>query len=400
MRRAVAILFAAGLALTGCGSKPAERAPSPDGDGSRGTELLAKFECNRCHEGTGLTEMSRDRHCVHCHQDIERRTFPADDATLTAWSRSIVHLREVPSLKTVGTRFRRDWLASFLREPHDLRPTLEESMPRLAMSEKDAADLATHLVPAESHSEAFLSADAELGQRVLSEKGCGTCHRFTGAPALAASALPRPIDDDQLRRGILLAPDLSHTRARFQSGALVSFLRDPESLAPGTAMPDPGLSEDEARAVARYVMTVPLAKTEPREVPAALPVLERPVRYDEVSARVFKKTCWHCHAEPGYALGDGGPGNTGGLGFPPRGIDLAQYEGVHAGYRDPTGHRRSLFEKRADGTPLLVAALIARQHEEAGRPVEGLRGMPLGLPALGAEEIQLVSSWIAQGRPR
>jgi hypothetical protein len=26
-------------------------------------------------------------------------------------------------------------------------------------------------------------------------------------------------------------------------------------------------------------------------------------------------------------------------------------------------------------------------------------GMPLGLPALSPEEIQLVDSWIAQGRP-
>jgi hypothetical protein len=29
-----------------------------------------------------------------------------------------------------------------------------------------------------------------------------------------------------------------------------------------------------------------------------------------------------------------------------------------------------------------------------------VRGMPLGLPAVGPEEIQLVESWIAQGRPQ
>jgi hypothetical protein len=29
-----------------------------------------------------------------------------------------------------------------------------------------------------------------------------------------------------------------------------------------------------------------------------------------------------------------------------------------------------------------------------------VRGMPLGLPPLEPEQIQLVESWIAQGRPR
>lgn len=59
-----------------------------------------------------------------------------------------------------------------------------------------------------------------------------------------------------------------------------------------------------------------------------------------------------------------------------------------------------MFARGPDGVPRLVAALVARQVEEAGRPDPAVRGMPLGLPALGAGEIQLVESWIAQGRPQ
>ena len=58
------------------------------------------------------------------------------------------------------------------------------------------------------------------------------------------------------------------------------------------------------------------------------------------------------------------------------------------------------FEKAGDGTPRLVRALLARRDEEAGHPDALVRGMPLGYPSLSPEEIQLVESWVAQGRPR
>jgi hypothetical protein len=67
---------------------------------------------------------------------------------------------------------------------------------------------------------------------------------------------------------------------------------------------------------------------------------------------------------------------------------------------DLKGERMSVFAKTADGTPLLVASLLARQKEEADEVVPDLRGMPLGLPALSAEQVQLVESWVAQGRPQ
>jgi hypothetical protein len=50
--------------------------------------------------------------------------------------------------------------------------------------------------------------------------------------------------------------------------------------------------------------------------------------------------------------------------------------------------------------PRLVRALLARHDEEAGAVSGAVRGMPLGYPPLSPEDIQLVESWIAQGRPR
>ena len=73
---------------------------------------------------------------------------------------------------------------------------------------------------------------------------------------------------------------------------------------------------------------------------------------------------------------------------------------IAAGLLDTKGERASVFAKLDDGTPRLVAVLLARQKEEAGQPDVRARGMPLGLPSLSPEQIQLVETWVSQGRPR
>ena len=130
-----------------------------------------------------------------------------------------------------------------------------------------------------------------------------------------------------------------------------------------------------------------------------LPVLERRVGFDEVNEQVFAVTCRHCHTNPDSAGGDGGPGNTGGFGFKPRKIDFSSYQGIQSGGVDAQGTRVSLFTPTSEGLPRLVAALVARSREEAGQESDEVRGMPLGLPPLSPAQIQLVESWVAQGRP-
>jgi hypothetical protein len=130
-----------------------------------------------------------------------------------------------------------------------------------------------------------------------------------------------------------------------------------------------------------------------------LPILQRKVGFEEVNLQVFAVTCRHCHTNPDLAGGDGGPGNTGGFGFKPRKIDFSSYQGIQSGGVDERGQRVSLFAPTREGLPRLVAALVARQREARGQQSDEVRGMPLGLPALSAQQIQLVESWVAQGRP-
>jgi cytochrome c2 len=405
-----AALLASAL-LTGCSScKDPGKAPGDDsfavkpeppaGDPERGRALVAELQCNRCHDGTGHTEAQLDKHCVRCHQRIVDGTFKADADTLAKWQPIVRDLTEAPSLESAGKRFRRGWLESFLVQPHDIRPKLVATMPRLAITREQARDVAAHLARDVVPAAPFAPGDAERGRRLLESKGCGTCHKLTGAPApLAASAIPTEIDAKQMARAMTLAPDLRFARDRSTPSAAAAWIADPKSVSSDASMPKIPLGPNDPRDIVTYLFTVKLSDQRPAAF-KRLPPLDRPVKFEEVNKKVFHKTCWHCHSEPDFAIGDGGPGNSGGFGFKPRGVDLSSYQAISSGYLTDDGSRKSLFVPAKSGLPRMVDALVARHAEEAGAATGELRGMPLGLPALTAEEIQLVESWISQGRPK
>lgn len=262
-------------------------------------------------------------------------------------------------------------------------------MPRLAITADEAASIATLLVPTEDLTPPPRG-DAGRGLAALATFGCTGCH--------VTSNEPLPPAGEGLARARSLAPDLRLVRRRLQPSAIGRFLEDPRRHVPDGAMPDLGLPA----AVVRDLVTC-LLECE-FETPVVEPAPSRPepptrrVRYDEVDARVFHASCRHCHATAEFALGDGGAGNTGGFGFPPRGVVLDSFTGTQSGAIGEDGRRRSLYQPMPDGTPRLVAVLLARHVEVRGGVVEGLRGMPLGMPPLPLEDIALVDAWIRQGR--
>jgi cytochrome c1 len=362
---------------------------------------VLKFECNRCHDGTGHPAMATKLHCTHCHEDIATGRFGAGTPKIGTWRKSVEPYRYAPSLEGLGKRLRRQWVALFVRDPFDVRPHLTATMPRLSVSAEQAEDLAAYLTrdATGATDEAVPEGSLTRGRALVEAKGCGTCHLFTGAPALPSRPDPHAGTDAQ-KKAVQLAPDLRHARDRFRGDALVEWLLSPASLKPDTLMPTHSLTRSEAADIAAYVVRAELAPILQKPTLARLPILSRRVTYKEVEERVLAVTCRHCHGNPDSAGGDGGPGNTGGFGFAPRGLDLSDYRSAAAGLVGNDGQRHSLFERSTDGTPLLVAALTARQSEETGRPVDGVRGMPLGLPAVSPTDVQLVETWIAQGRPR
>ncbi|MCP8937442.1 cytochrome c oxidase assembly protein [Alsobacter sp. SYSU M60028] len=90
--------------------------------------------------------------------------------------------------------------------------------------------------------------DARQGARLIVETGCGACHvipGITGATGLVGPPLK------QIGRRVFLAGLLRNSPEN-----MVTWLRDPQAIVPGNAMPRLGLSEAQARDIAAYLATL------------------------------------------------------------------------------------------------------------------------------------------------
>ena len=92
------------------------------------------------------------------------------------------------------------------------------------------------------------SADASRGARLIVRHGCGSCHRIPGITGAYGRVGP-PLE--HLHRQAYIAGVAPN---RFD--VMRRWLRAPEQLSPRTAMPNLGLSDDEARDIAAYLYTL------------------------------------------------------------------------------------------------------------------------------------------------
>lgn len=101
---------------------------------------------------------------------------------------------------------------------------------------------------AESTSKEASFGNAGRGAELIKQHGCGGCHIIPG-----------------IRRADgLVGPPLNHMGKRvYIAGVLrntpdnmIRWLRNPQEIVPGNAMPDMGLSEDQARDIAAYLSTL------------------------------------------------------------------------------------------------------------------------------------------------
>ena len=90
--------------------------------------------------------------------------------------------------------------------------------------------------------------DAARGRVAAGRYGCGSCHVIPGIPGARGR----------------VGPPLTHFGDRsYVAGALpnepaslVRWIRDPQDVEPGTAMPDLGVTEQDARDIAAYLYTI------------------------------------------------------------------------------------------------------------------------------------------------
>lgn len=90
--------------------------------------------------------------------------------------------------------------------------------------------------------------DAHFGEVAMEKYGCGSCHTIPGVPGALGTVGP-PLTAFG-RRGYV-AGVLPNTPEN-----LVRWIMAPQSVLPGNAMPDMGVSPGEARSIARYLYTL------------------------------------------------------------------------------------------------------------------------------------------------
>ncbi|MDY7232905.1 c-type cytochrome [Hyalangium rubrum] len=361
-------------------------------------EAVEHFQCNRCHVVAGVEPESASlgENCVTCHQAINagRLDLWYQEEEIARWNQNLTHLVRTPDLGSLGQRVKRSWLTGWLQAPHAVRPLYGATMPKLKIGPREAELIADFFAVTEEESGEPARGDAAAGRALYAKSQCASCHYRGDAPVASLRYGAPEFRSPSARRR---APDLRYVRSRMSLPQLRSWLVDPHRLLPDTEMPTFQFTPKEVEDLVTFLSeALPEVTAEPRPAPPPR-LLDREVHYPEVAQKLSRHLCFHCHSDMSRP-GDQGPGNTGGFGYDGVLLDLATREGILRGInRD--GRFQGLPDRLEDGTPRLVASLRARHAELNGRYDPTVLGMPLGLPPLPDEDIDLIYTWIEQGAP-
>ncbi len=195
--------------------------------------------------------------CTACHE--------AEPAPLARRQR-----KTAPLLGHVAARLNPDYVRAWLQDPLGTKPgtTMPDVLRRLPEGERTTAaeELTQFLWSLAGGTATAANAPAgafqiQQGRVLYHQVGCVACHApFEPAAAIFVQSGGGPTDPDAVRYVLnklletsVPLPDLA---AKYQPGALATFLADPLAARPAGRMPSLRLTEAEARAIAAYLPTV------------------------------------------------------------------------------------------------------------------------------------------------
>lgn len=97
------------------------------------------------------------------------------------------------------------------------------------------------------HAAAIVGGDPRRGEAMFIQYGCGSCHALKNVRTATGMVGP-PLDGIALRT--IVAGHLANNPANMQI-----WIRDPQHVSPGTAMPDLDVDEADARDITAFLYT-------------------------------------------------------------------------------------------------------------------------------------------------
>jgi len=186
----------------------------------------------------------------------------------------------------LGARLRPAWVRDYLLHPHQLRPNLAQTMPRLRLS----LDSHRHCHLPDKHggprdgAVAVTPEPAQIahGKELMTERGCVGCHQLSGAGLNGNRRRMRPVVAHARARS-----DLRYARERQEPGSIARWLLDPAKVKHDAAMPKLDLGLEDARDLPRFSARRARAAGARSPPSSACRCFSRRVGFDEVNEQVF-----------------------------------------------------------------------------------------------------------------
>jgi mono/diheme cytochrome c family protein len=152
-----------------------------------------------------------------------------------------------PDLSFEGSRARRSWLISFMKNPQTLRPTLTMRMPQFNVTDQDAAVIADYfevgldspaVKPGPADRKDLTPTLAASGKQLYEVRyECQSCHTIGSA-------------------GGYVGPNLNNVGNWMKPEWIEAWLRDPQSMVPGTIEPRRSFTDQEVQALTAYLVSL------------------------------------------------------------------------------------------------------------------------------------------------
>ncbi|PYX87341.1 MAG: hypothetical protein DMG68_12075, partial [Acidobacteria bacterium] len=153
-----------------------------------------------------------------------------------------------PDLSWEGSSVQRKWLQDFFKNPNTLRPALIRRMPKFNLSDSEINELTDYIMTVYQSPDVdrdamplsgYPAVQVEQGKQLFYSKyACQSCH----------------IIDTKTDKGYI-GPTLTQVGSRLSATWIYKWLKNPQSLRPGTVEPNRNMSDEEARALTAYLLT-------------------------------------------------------------------------------------------------------------------------------------------------